>query len=136
MTDNKFRALIALHLALTFGSIGAAFLPNLYSTALSEAYANEPLPAFLDSSWLMIAMVSVLLAVLLASIVGLWMFKPWGRTLSLLSTIATLTIATFFGPTLLSGLENALYEAAALCWGAVLALAYYSRIRERFEVTK
>lgn len=136
MTDNKFRALTALHLALTFASIGAAFLPTTYSSALGEAYASEPAPVFLDNESLMIAMICVLLAVWAASIIGLWVFKRWGRTLSLLSTIATLVITPFFGAALSTGIENALYEAAALCWGAILALAYYSPIRERFEVTK
>jgi hypothetical protein len=136
MTDRKFRALIALHLALTFGSIGAAFLPNSYSPALSEAYANEPTPAFLENHLLPLAIVSVLLAVWVSSIVGLWMFKRWGRALSLYATIATLAITPFFGSVVLStGLENALYEAAALCWGAVLALAHYSAINDRFKAT-
>jgi cell division protein FtsW (lipid II flippase) len=134
MTAQKFRALIALHLVLTLAGIGAAFLPNSYSAALSEAYATEPMSTFIDNDGFWLTLALTLLALWVAGIVGLWLFKRWGRTLSLYATVAALVIVPFFEPTLLSGLENALYEAAALCWGAVLALAYYSSVRERFDV--
>jgi hypothetical protein len=37
-----------------------------------------------------------------------------------------------FGSTLTTGLETAFVEAAAMCWGAVLALAYFSDVRVNF----
>jgi hypothetical protein len=39
----------------------------------------------------------------------------------------------FLGPTLSSGLEAALHEAASTIWGATLALAYYSPFSEHFS---
>jgi hypothetical protein len=132
MTESKFRALIALHLALLFAGLCAAFLPDNYSTALSEAYASEPVSSFIDNDWFWLTLALILLIVWLVGLVGVWSFKRWGRSLSLYSTFAALIAVPLFGPTLSSGIENALFEAATLCWGAVLALAYYSAVAERF----
>jgi hypothetical protein len=132
MTKKKFRALIALHLALSLAGLCAAFLPDNYSTALSEAYANEPISRFIDNDWFWLTLALILLTAWLAGLVGLWSFKRWGRSLSLYSTVAALIAVPLFGPTLSSGIESSLFEAATLCWGAVLALAYYSVVSEQF----
>jgi uncharacterized protein YqgC (DUF456 family) len=133
MTENKFRALIALHIALSLVGIVAAFLPNGYSTTLAEAYANEPISQFISNDWFWLTFALILLAMWITGVVGMWSFKRWGRSLSLYSTIAALIAVPLFGPTLSSGLESALFEAATLCWGAVLALAYYSVVSARFN---
>lgn len=136
MTSAKFRLLILLHLALIAGGIAAVFLPGGYSQELADAYANEPTPWLTDGSWLSIAVVGGLIIVWLAGLVGLFLFKRWGRTLSLYSTAAEFLIYPFQGPSLSSALEATFFEASILVWGAVLALAYFSSVSERFRRTE
>jgi hypothetical protein len=133
MTESKFRALIALHIALSFAGVCASFIVTGYSPELKAAYANEPEPWIFSSLWLLAPYVALLLIPWIAGLIGLWRMKRWGRSWSLYSTIILLVTYPLAGASLLSGIESALFEAAALCWGAVLALAYYSGISERFD---
>jgi hypothetical protein len=133
VTASKFRLLIWLHIALTFAGIGAAFLPNGFSTELVTAYESEPLPWGTENEWALITFAVLLLAAWIAAFVGLLLLKRWGRSLALYTTALTLIALPTFGSTLSTGLETALIEAAAICWGAVLALAYFADVRVNFE---
>jgi hypothetical protein len=133
MTESKFRLLICLHLAFAGAAAVTAFVHEPYSAALAAAYANEPSTWLDDNIWALLAMALLLLIPWSAGIVGLFLFKRWGRSVSLGATLALLVICPFLGATLYSGLESALFEASTLCWGAALALAYYSTISAKFE---
>jgi hypothetical protein len=133
MTVSKFRSCIWLHIALTLAGIGAAFLPNSFSPELVAAYENEPAAWGTERDNLLIALAGTLLVAWIAAFVGLLLLKRWGRTLALCTTALTLIALPTFGPTLSAGLETALVEAAAMSWGAVLALAYFSDVRVNFE---
>ncbi len=133
MTAQKFRLFVWLHLALALAAIGAAFLPNSFSPELLAAYENEPPPWGAENEWPLIAFAVLLLVPWVAAFVGLLRLKRWGRALALYVTALSLIALPTFGPTLTSGLETAFVEAAAMCWGAVLALAYFSDVREHFE---
>jgi hypothetical protein len=133
MTVSKFRLIIWVHIALTLAGIGAAFLPSGFSPELVAAYENEPPPWNAESEWLLIAVAVALIAFWVAAYAGLLLFKHWGRSLALCITALTLTLLPTFGSTLTKGLETAFVEAAAMCWGAVLALTYFSDMRVNFE---
>ena len=133
MSDIKFRLIIFVHLALTAASVGAMFLHDGYSQELADAYAAEPGGWLTDGGWLALTVVGALVAVWLAGLVGLLLFKRWGRTLSLYSTLAEFLVYPFQGPSVSSALESTFLEASILVWGAVLALAYFSTVSTRFE---
>jgi hypothetical protein len=133
MTVSKFRLLVWLHLAFTIVGIGAAFLPNNFSPELTTAYENQPVPWLVKDVWALFAIAALVIPPWIAGFFGLLLLRRWGRVLALYSTALTLLAYPVFGPHLMSGLESALFEAAALCWGAVLALAYYSEIRVKFD---
>jgi hypothetical protein len=133
MTESKFRVLIALHIALSCAGAAAAFIFTGFSPELEAAYANEPEPWVFSTVWSLSTYIVLLVIPWIAGVVGLWRMKRWGRRWSLYSTVILLIAYPLAGASLLSGIESALFEAATLCWGAVLALAYYSGISERFE---
>ena len=132
MSQKYFRALVLLYLVLVVAGAAAALLPGGYSHELSDALDNEPAPFILENLWLMFGLVVPLALAAFAGMYGLYMFKRWGRSLSLYSTLAGLVLFPLFGPSLYSGIENALFEASALTWGAILALSYYSAVSGRF----
>jgi hypothetical protein len=119
--------------ALVIAGAAAAFLPGGYSQELSDALDNEPAPPILENLWLMFGLVVPFALSALAGVYGLYMFKRWGRSLSLYSTLAGLVLFSFFGPSLYSGLESALFEASTLIWGAILTLSYYSEVSSSFS---
>jgi hypothetical protein len=136
MSSKNFRGLILLYVLLLIADTAvSAFAPS-YSQALSDALDNEPTPALLENPWLLLPIAVPLAGAALAGIFGLFLFKPWGRLLSLLSTIGGLIVFPFFGPSLSGGIESTLWEASTLVWGAILALAYYSPVAALFERAK
>ena len=69
----------------------------------------------------------------IAAFVGLFGFWSWARRWALL---ATLSVAVYFASAEsapMSGLAFALHWLAAGCWGAVLAMAWFSPLAQRFE---
>jgi hypothetical protein len=75
----------------------------------------------------------VYVAASLVAFVGLYLFKRWARTANLVLAALIIVVWPAMGHVVLSGLAQGLGEIALLLWGAVLALAYFSPIRERFE---
>lgn len=132
MRLRHFRLLIIIHVLLLAAGTAAPLAPPGYSPTLAEAFEAEPVPMLLDSSWLMPALMLPFVAAVLAGLYGLYMLKRWGRALSLYSSVAGCALTVFLGPSLQSGWESALFEAATLLWGAILALSYYSPLRRQF----
>jgi hypothetical protein len=133
MSETKFRLLVVLQLVISLASIATVFLPVGYSQELEAAYAAEPATWLTEGSGLSLVVVSLFLVAWLASQIGLFLFKRWGRTLSLYFTLAEFTLRAFQGPTLSSALESTLLDTTMLLWGAILALAYFSTVSSRFE---
>jgi hypothetical protein len=68
----------------------------------------------------------------IAGAIGMFFFRRWARTLSLAVLAIGFAAGPFLGPTLSSGLSYALIEFAATTWGAVMAIAYFSPLSQRF----
>lgn len=133
MTGSRFRQLLLACLVLFAAAVATGLLPGSYSPALADAYANEPVPRLLQGDWAAIALLFVMLAGMVAGFIGLFLFKQWGRTLSLTLTLLALPLYLVLGPSLMSPLESLLIDASNLLWGACLALAYFSPIAARIE---
>lgn len=132
MTENRYRQLLWIYVALTLASVVAMLFPS-YSENLALAYEKEPETGLMNNLWLAVGLMGALVLVWLVGLVGLFRFKSWARPLSLYGTVAALLTYPFMGATLESGLESALFEASAYVWGAVLALSYHSAVGARFE---
>lgn len=137
MTDTRFRLLMFVSLGLLVLS-AAADLSVLHSRLAADP-ANAPawstaasVGAGLSFAWLLLFG---------AGFVGMYLFKPWGRFMSLLVAIAVPLLGTVsafaFGNTVDTLPSSVVSETAAtlslLAWGAVLALAYCSPVNLRFR---
>lgn len=132
MTETRFRQILALYGVLMVAGIVASFMPGGYSQALADAYENEPAPMLLETLWLSIAVVVPLFIGVLAGYIGMFFFKAWARTLSLITTAAGTALILFLGPALSTAAEGVFFEASSLLWGGALALAYFSPVSARF----
>lgn len=135
MTPGQFRALLVFSVLVSLADCLVDFLfPALVSPPLSDALAAEPLPPLVDDSpWLSAAIFIPFTLAAIAGPIGLFFFRPWARSLSLAVTVSGLAIAPFIGPTVASGLSMALLDASMTSWGAVLAVAYWSPVSQRFR---
>lgn len=133
MTPNTFRALIVLYILL---SIAAALtdilVPGLIPVSIAQAVENEPLPTLFGNPWIEGAVFIPIAIIIILSTIGLFFFKRWARSLAFYSTVFLFALNPLFGVTVTSGWASALYEASLIIWGAILALAYYSPVLERF----
>ncbi len=132
MSTSAFRLLILASLLLQVASaLVDSVFPQLLPAELASALDNEPLPPFMEQTWFIGGLI-LLAALMLAGAAGLFWFKRWARPLSLGSTVAAYALLPFLGSHASSGLALALADAGAMLWGATLALAYFSPLRERF----
>jgi hypothetical protein len=135
MIPTYFRALILISVAAgVAGSFVDFLFPSLVSAALSVAVESEPPPALLAGNpWVLLAILGPFFLVGIASTIGLFYFRRWARTLSLVVLGAGFILTPFLGATLSSGLSYALIEFSTTTWGAALAIAYYSPLSQRFH---
>lgn len=133
-TVFRFMVVASIVTAILGGFVDA-IVPSLLPAALGdayEAYAATDDPTLSHALALGgVALVMIIAGV--ASTIGLLLFKPWSRQLSLwFSVVATLGYP-FFGPTVYSGWAAMLTETSMMLWGAALAMAYFAEIKVRFE---
>ena len=131
MKDSSFRTLLCINVALNAAAVVAVAFPT-YSESLSIAVESEPQPWIMSNLWLAGGAVALLLSAWIFGLAGLFFYKRWARALSLYTTGLTLLATPWFGTSVSSGIEDALFEATALTWGAVLATSYFSPVSTRF----
>lgn len=130
MTDSRFRLLMFASLGLLALGVAADF--DVLYGGVVHVPADSPAWSTQASAGAALSLLWLLLFG--AGFVGMYFFKPWGRSLSLCVAIAfpLLGAASSFAfgntvdvlpPSVLSGTTEALSQTA---WGAVLALAYCS----------
>ena len=136
MTDSRFRLLMLVSLGLLV--LGAAADLNvLYGGKVAIPGG----PAWSTAASVGAAFSFLYLLLFGAGFVGMYLFKPWARSLSLLVAIAFPLVGTAssfaFGNTVdllpSSVLSGAAASLSQLTWGAVLALSYYSPLSLRFS---
>ncbi len=140
MSPTFFRCLVLCSVLLLFASAVVDWLfPSLVSQSITTAIENESVPNFLENHpFLGLTLLLPWLIVVLASTIGLLFFKRWARVLALYSTFFSFGFYPLFGlsvSSVSSVLATAFSDASLMLWGAVLALAYYAPVSERF-VTK
>ncbi|MBE0378953.1 hypothetical protein PPRY_a1507 [Pseudoalteromonas prydzensis ACAM 620] len=81
--------------------------------------------------------IGILVAVaVVASYAGLLFFKSWARHIYVASFVLALPTYFMGGLIVTSGLEDLLYDLSMLMSGAVVALIYFSPVKEYFVDTK
>lgn len=133
MTRTGFRALLIVHMCL--GVIG------LLMESATQSMLPDPLISYIEQrdgapltqlDALLLLTIFVLLATLIASWVGLWRFSRWSPALFAAVGGAAVLLQPLLGPTVVSGWAAALYSAADITGGAVLAAVFLTDLREEF----
>ena len=132
---NIFRTLvIATNLGYVVSALLFVYLDN---GQLDAAYAAMPegsdLESYFSNPFISAIVLVGIIGIWVASVVGLLLFKSWGRTLTVLGFIIGLPCIALFGPTIEFGLESALNELLAVCYGIILASMYLQPISAEFN---
>ena len=140
MRVPPLRLLVVLYFVFAVANLIASFvlpvssLPEVVGAlAALDAHSAAWLDAQSGLEQLAVAG-AVLLFLLLhvAGLVGLCLYRRWGRTLSVATTLVAYASLPFTGASIEGAVENLLNILATLTWGSALALAYWSSVAERF----
>lgn len=133
MTPRTYRTLLTASLVL--GIVGALF-DVLFPSALPAAFshAQEAQDSSFSTAAMLVGAVGGLLLLVtgIASTIGLYVFRPWAPRLALVTTALAFLVMPPLGATALSGWAMGLTQLGSTLWGAVLAIAYFTPLSERF----
>jgi hypothetical protein len=141
MREPPLRILVVLYIVLATANL----LARLVAPASAEPDIDRAASLLDESStaWLntlpealQLALAGSLLLLLLLhalSVVGLFLYRRWGRTLGVATTFATYALRLFLGASFVGPVEIFFYDLATLAWGGALALAFWSSEAERFS---
>lgn len=135
ITPRRYRQLLTVYVILLMLIGVAPFLPMAaLPLDLHEAWERLPPPAWIpDGIATTLLLAALLIPVVVAQIVGLYLFRRWARTLSTVLTVLVWPLLLFTGPSVQSALEVVLSDVTSVLWGALLALAWASPVSRRFE---
>ena len=134
MTKRGFKLLIivkwVLYILIAVVSLLAErFLPPELRSYI-EGIRNSPATT---EGWILFAVnIAFLLFVIVLS-VGLFRFKKWAKNLLLPSYIIGILLTPFYGPNIQTSWSGSISYVSSLVDGMILALVYYSPVREMFE---
>jgi len=134
ITPRRYRQLLTVYVILLMLIGVAPFLPMAaLPLDLHEAWERLPPPAWIpDSIATTFLLAALLIPLVIAQIVGLYLFRRWARTLSTVLTVLVWPLLLFTGPSVQSALEVVLSDVTSVLWGALLALAWASPVSRRF----
>jgi nitrate reductase gamma subunit len=133
LTPTYFRCVVVASVLFAIGGavIEGAFdlVPEALRVAEFEATPTE------FTTPMLIAVVGGGAAAVAAivGLVGLLKLRPWGRRLSLISTILLVAVYPFVGAIVVSGAAATANTISSVLWGAALAMAYFSPLSARFD---
>jgi hypothetical protein len=130
MTRTTFRILLVASAAIgVLSSVVDLVFPSIIPEPL--AIAQQLYDNSTPSSGFTIALAIINVIGVVASYVGLYRFRLWGPGSGLVFTAAGILVIPFVDPSVSSGWTMAALELSATLWGAVLAIAYFSPLREQ-----
>lgn len=129
-----FRIVVLLSLVLAVMSGTCDFIfPNEVVEKLFT-YSLELKPMNIEVSPIDIGLLILMLILFSAALIGLLLFKNWGRTAFILCGVVGFPVIMMNGPYIASGLSDVLYDLSNICSGVVLAMMYLPPISEEFKI--
>ena len=135
MTTSQFRSLLiaSLVLGLAAGLVDTIF-PSAVPEALFQAHAAYDASLSAPTPMLIFSMLVALIGVVgyIAAFIGLFTFRPWAPRVAIFTTVLLILVSPGIGASVSSGWASALTELSSTLWGVVLAVVYFSPLKEKF----
>lgn len=126
MTPNKFRLVIALYLAF----VALAIVGHVVGAPNLPPPLREFVAAADKTTWMVGWLGVVYLVMASIACIGLLLFKNWARLLFVMVTLVG--SMPWDGPTVYPAMEYLFINLEFVLAGAIIALSYFSTVRERF----
>jgi uncharacterized RDD family membrane protein YckC len=109
------------------------FFPSTIPEALLFAQASEEGRSS-SAMQIYVVLVALLVGLVgnLTAIIGLYTFQSWAPRVAVFITSFLIFLSPVIGASVSSGWASALSELSATLWGVVLAIVYFSPLKERF----
>lgn len=134
MTTSLYRALVVASLVVGVASAALDYVfPSLLSEQLRAAQASQLTEMSTPRLLAFLLLASIALVLYIASMYGLYRFRPWAPRIALICTAVVLVIPPLGGASAQSGVAIAAAYLSSYLWGAAIALAYVSPISARFS---
>ena len=134
MTRKNFRILLVLSWLLVIAGVIVSFATENSLPPELQSYLERVENAPLANGEIVLAVVDVTFVVFAVVLtVGLFRFRRWAKTLLPMSFILGLVLIPINGPSVESGWASSLFYLGSLVDGIILALVYFSPLREFFE---
>ena len=134
MTRKSFRILLVLSWLIIIAGVVASFATEISLPSELQSYLVRIESAPLANGEIVLAVVNVTSIVLAAvRTVGLFRFRRWALTLLPMSYVLQFVLILVNGPYVESGWVSILVHLASLVDGIILALVYFTPLRESFE---
>ena len=137
MSTAQFRYLLIASLAL---GVAGGFFDTIFPSAVPEVLmqAHEYYTDNLSTS---MAVYSIIIAIVgligyIAAFIGLFTFRPWAPNVAVFSTVLLILASPAMGASVFSGWAYALTELSSTLWGIVLAVVYFSPIKDKFTTSR
>ena len=124
VTQSHFRVLLILSLVVGLaGGFLDLVIPSLIPESFHAAQEVGDGTASMPQLLLSLAVAVPALLIYIASLFGLYQFRPWAPRVAIVGTALTLVVFPLVGAHTQSGLAQSLSYLASYLWGAVLLLA-------------
>ncbi|CAD6872466.1 hypothetical protein [Methylomonas fluvii] len=137
MSPTQFRYTLLTYMVLAI--LGGVF-DFVFPFFIPESLRNAQEASDANLSLIVLICLAILILVLLVSlavvIVGLYLFRPWARRLAVVITVLALFVWPLLGINVASGWSLVLTDLAGTLWGAILALIFFSPLKECFDTTQ
>ena len=134
MTRKNFRILLVLSWLLVIAGVVVSFATKNSLPSELQSYLERVENAPLTNGEIVLAVVDITFVVFaIVLTVGLYRFRRWAKTLLPVSYVLGLVLIPVNGPYVESGWVSILFYSGSLMDGIILALVYFSPLKEFFE---
>jgi hypothetical protein len=137
-----FRLLIVfsfvwLIVAVTVSTLTIPYLPQPLRDYLLQHTPDRPgfIPQSVSKGVVLVISL-VVLVISVATIVGMWRFRPWARVLFVVGTAFGLLSQIFASPTVLPGAASFCFSVAEFMQGVTIAIAFLPPVSNLFSPRK
>lgn len=134
MSQSLFRSVLVASVVLSFaGSFCDLVFPGLVPASLRDA--DDALIDSLSRQFVITMAAGAVFIVIaqIVSTVGLFLFRPWAPGVAVIASLLVLAFWPVIGYQLYSGWATALLDLSNMLWGGILALVYFSPVRDWFK---
>ena len=139
-----FRSLLIASVLLPIiGAVSTELTISSQSTELQQLIAWDgydglfwlhPQSEEITTAFLIIAGIGTALFILcIIGLIGIFLFKKWGRTITVLMTLVATISQPFMGVLVVMPIASTLYGVSTMAFGALLCMAYLQPISSEFN---